>query len=268
MGGISLKNFRAFRNLCGEQTLRNVVIVTNMWGDVTPQLGEQRERELATKDEFFKPGLDKGAKMMRHNNVLGSAQEIIRHLLKNNPMALQIQREIVDEHKDVSQTAAAAEIERELRAEREKQRIEAERVKLQMEGTSACGSPNRACMLIGSAEGARAQEAQLRLQREEEARRRQAELNRIAAEQRWAQEQRERERREMEQRAREQAEARQREADRIHREHQEQLERERRVAEEARMRAAKEARRQQEEVQRLISQQQQGRRKKRRWYRF
>lgn len=142
MGGISLKNFRTFRGLCGEQTLRNVVIVTNMWGEVNPQLGEERERELSIKDDFFKPALDKGAKMMRHHNTLESAQEIIRHLLRNNPMVLQIQREIVDEHRDVSQTAAAEEIERELRAEKEKQRIESERVKRQMEGMLARSIPS------------------------------------------------------------------------------------------------------------------------------
>ncbi|TEB23749.1 hypothetical protein FA13DRAFT_1756971 [Coprinellus micaceus] len=89
MGGISLKNFRTFRSLCGEQTLRNVVIA------------EERERELSIKDDFFKPALDKGAQMMRHYNTPESAQKIVRHLLKNNPMALQIQREIVDEHRDV-----------------------------------------------------------------------------------------------------------------------------------------------------------------------
>lgn len=138
MGGISLKNFKMFRRLCGEQTLRNVVIVTNMWGEVDRQLGEQREHELATQQDFFKPALDKSAKMMRHHNTLESAHEIIRHLLSNNPMALQIQREIVEEHKDVSQTSAADEIERELKAQRERQRIEAERVKRELEGMYLC----------------------------------------------------------------------------------------------------------------------------------
>ncbi|KAJ3509701.1 hypothetical protein NMY22_g16207 [Coprinellus aureogranulatus] len=135
MGGISLKNFKTFRKLRGESTLRNVIIVTNMWGEVAPQLGEQREQELATQDDFFKPALDKGAKMLRHHNTLeSSGHDIVRHILRNNPMALQIQTEIVEEKKDVSQTAAADEIEKELRAEKERQRVEAERVKREMEG--------------------------------------------------------------------------------------------------------------------------------------
>ncbi|KAJ3497021.1 hypothetical protein NMY22_g19743 [Coprinellus aureogranulatus] len=218
MGGISLKNFKTFRKLCGESTLRNVIIITNMWGEVTPQLGEQREAELSSSEDFFKPALDKGAKMLRHHNTLESGHDIVRHILGNNPMALQIQTEIVEEKKDVSQTAAADEIERELRAEKERQRVEAERVKREME------------------EAARKRDEELRLEREEEARRRQAELDRIAAEQRRVQEQMERERREMEKRMREEEENRSREMERIRRENQERIERERREAEEAQRR--------------------------------
>ena len=142
MGGVSLKNFRTFRKLCGEETLRNVVFVTNMWGLVNPQLGAQREHELSTSPDFFLPALDKGAKMMRHLKTLESGIAIVKYILgSNNPMALQIQTEIVEEHKDVSQTAAAEEIERELRAEKERQRVEAERVKREMEGKSHLSFP-------------------------------------------------------------------------------------------------------------------------------
>ncbi|KAJ3509700.1 hypothetical protein NMY22_g16206 [Coprinellus aureogranulatus] len=230
MGGISLKNFKTFRKLCGESTLRNVIIVTNMWGEVTPQLGAQREHELSSSEDFFKPALDKGAKMLRHHNTLESGHEIVRHILRNNPMALQIQKEIVEEKKDVSQTAAADEIERELRAEKERQRIEAERVKRELE------------------EATRKREEELRKQREEDARRRQAELDRIAAEQRRVQEQMERERREMERRMREEEENRRREMERIHRENQERIERERREAEEAHRRWREEQDRLQREL--------------------
>jgi hypothetical protein len=73
MGGISTRNFKMFRQLCGESTLRNVVIVTNMWGEVGREVGEAREAELGSDDRFFKPVLDKGAHMLRHNNDKTSA---------------------------------------------------------------------------------------------------------------------------------------------------------------------------------------------------
>ena len=103
-----------FRKLCGDSTLRNVVIVTNMWGQVDPQLGDEREAELVREDIFFKPVLDKGARMARHDNTPPSAENIIRLILENHPLPLRIQQELVDEHKDISETGAGEELNREL----------------------------------------------------------------------------------------------------------------------------------------------------------
>jgi hypothetical protein len=114
LGGIAARNFRMFRKLCGEQSLKNVVIVTNMWGDVAPEVGEVREAELATQDNFFKPVLDKQGQLVRHGNTPESAQAILRQLVGNEPMALCIQQELVDERKDISLTAAGKELSREL----------------------------------------------------------------------------------------------------------------------------------------------------------
>ena len=95
MCGTSTRNFRMFRELCGDSGLKNVVILTNMWGQVTKDVGEARERELATDNLFFKPVLDKGAQMLRHDHTLASAQKVLRYFFNNQPAVLQIQREIV-----------------------------------------------------------------------------------------------------------------------------------------------------------------------------
>ena len=87
-----------FRELCGDSTLKNVILVTNMWGDVSPGVGEARERELV--QEFFKPVLDKSAQLARHHNTAKSAHDIIRCIMKNRPTALRIQRELIDERKE------------------------------------------------------------------------------------------------------------------------------------------------------------------------
>jgi predicted RNase H-like nuclease (RuvC/YqgF family) len=101
-----------FRELCGDKTLKNVIFVTNMWGEVPQDVGEARERELATT--FFKPVLDKGAQLVRHDNTVQSAYDIIRSIMKNKPAALQIQRELVDEHKNIVNTSAGEVINKEL----------------------------------------------------------------------------------------------------------------------------------------------------------
>ena len=75
-----------FRKLCGDSTLQNVVIVTNMWGQVDPEVGEAREFELMNRDILFKPILDKGAQIARNENTVTSAQKIIRLVLNNHPL--------------------------------------------------------------------------------------------------------------------------------------------------------------------------------------
>ena len=124
MGGISTRNFKMFRELCGDSTLKNVVLVTNMWGEVSKEVGEAREAELAREDIFFKPVLEKGARLLRHDNTVESTQEILRSIIGNQPRSLRIQRELVDEKKDISQTAAGAELNRDLLQQAEKHRLE------------------------------------------------------------------------------------------------------------------------------------------------
>ena len=81
--GIAARNFKMFRELCGDKTLRNVIFVTNMWGEIPQDVGEARELELTTN--FLKPVLDKGAQLVRHHNTIQSAHDIIRFILENKP---------------------------------------------------------------------------------------------------------------------------------------------------------------------------------------
>ena len=101
--GIAGRNFRMPRELCGDHALKNVILVTNMWGDVSPDVGEAREQELVRP--LFKSALDEGARLARHYNTSKSAHDIIRCVMKNQPIPLQIQCELVDEHKDLPDTA-------------------------------------------------------------------------------------------------------------------------------------------------------------------
>ena len=70
-----------FQKLLGGEALKNLIIVTNRWGEEQHRVSETREKELKTRDTFYKPVLDKGARMIRHDNTVPSAQEIIRLVL-------------------------------------------------------------------------------------------------------------------------------------------------------------------------------------------
>jgi len=122
-----------FRKLCGDTTLQNVVIVTNMWGEVDPQVGNAREAELMRDDLFFKPVLDKGAQMARHENTVPSAENVVRLILDNHPLPLRIQEELVNEHKDISETGAGEELNREISAQIKKHQQEMRALKEEME---------------------------------------------------------------------------------------------------------------------------------------
>ena len=98
--------------MCGDKALRNLVIVTNMWGKVAPEVGVAREQELA--NSFFKPALDKGAQLLPHDDTIESAYEVIRTILPNQRVTLQIQEEMIDNWKQVGETAAGKELRREL----------------------------------------------------------------------------------------------------------------------------------------------------------
>ena len=120
-----------FRELCGDSTLRNVALVTNMCGEVSQEDGEEREEELIA--DFFKPALDRGAHITRHYNAAQSAGDIIRRIIRNQPVPLQIQREIVDEGKGILHTAAGEAMNIELNGQILRRQVELEAVKRETE---------------------------------------------------------------------------------------------------------------------------------------
>ena len=129
LSGISRRNFRMFHSLCGDTTLHSVAIVTNMWSLVPVNVGSDRERQLSSDPDLFKPAVDAGARMMQHRDTVESAQAILNMLVANVPVPLRIQQEIVAEHKAVTQNAAQAEIDNEEMQKARKQQEQAERVR-------------------------------------------------------------------------------------------------------------------------------------------
>lgn len=96
-----------------------------MWDQVELSLGEEREKELVDKEVFFKPAVDKGARLARHDNTLESAQAIIRSIVQNcsTPMTLKIQEEL-NNGLSVMDTQAGKEVNREILEQIERHRAE------------------------------------------------------------------------------------------------------------------------------------------------
>lgn len=106
VSGAAARNLRFYRELCGPSALPNSIIVTNFWGVVDAATGAAREEELKTKPAFFKPALDAGARLWRHDGTVPSAHRILRQLVHAAPCTLQVQRELIDEGRAVYATAA------------------------------------------------------------------------------------------------------------------------------------------------------------------
>ncbi|KAL4062205.1 P-loop containing nucleoside triphosphate hydrolase protein [Scleroderma citrinum] len=113
VGSSARRDLRMFQELCGEEAYGNVIVVTNMWGTVPEEDGVARETELATKDVFYKPILERKGVMVRHDNTRESAHHILEQLVRKEPTVLRIQRELA-EGKDITQTAAFRQLDREL----------------------------------------------------------------------------------------------------------------------------------------------------------
>lgn len=120
VGGIARENFRLFGKICGPKAMKNVLIVTSMWEEVSEEIGSAREQELASKAIFYQPAIEAGAKMIRHYNYAESARMVVSTLLANLAQKLQMQCELVEQKKQVPETAAGVDLLQLLREQEER----------------------------------------------------------------------------------------------------------------------------------------------------
>lgn len=97
VGGVSAKNMRLFRAICGADALKNVVLCTTMWDKANRHEGDRRDaerREGELKNEFWKAMMEAGSTVARHDKTRESALNIVRPLLGLEPVTLQLPKEI------------------------------------------------------------------------------------------------------------------------------------------------------------------------------
>jgi len=119
MQGSALNNMRMFRKLCGPECFGNIILATTFWGDVPAALGAQREKQLKEKDEFWGKMVKKGSETVRLGTAREDGMELLMSIAKKQKITLQSQREMVDEDKSASETAAAQSVHEEVRRQRE-----------------------------------------------------------------------------------------------------------------------------------------------------
>ncbi|KAK6837939.1 hypothetical protein PG987_006220 [Apiospora arundinis] len=121
VSGSALRNLRMFKELCGQDAYKHVILVTSMWNklhEADKASGPERETQLVSDNGFWKDMYERGSVVKRYYADKTSADNIIDALLtarnSDDNMTLQIQRELVDEHKELVTTSAGMEVNREL----------------------------------------------------------------------------------------------------------------------------------------------------------
>ncbi|THU97593.1 P-loop containing nucleoside triphosphate hydrolase protein [Dendrothele bispora CBS 962.96] len=104
--GQSNRNLRMFRELCGTQNYKNVIVLTTFWDRTNDSEGQKREKQLRTK--FCKDLVDGGAHFMRHDRTVAGARHIVQEILPMPPTNVQLQKEIREEGKSLEDTAAGS----------------------------------------------------------------------------------------------------------------------------------------------------------------
>ncbi|KAK2013809.1 hypothetical protein LZ32DRAFT_675564 [Colletotrichum eremochloae] len=134
VSGSSQRSINMFKKLCGDDSFKHVVLTTSMWGEGDADAAKiDRETELKEDKRFWGLMQSGGSKVMRWLNNRPSASAIVEHLLESSQMhgltTLQIQRELVEENRDLEETSAGQEVGRELLKERMKMLQEVEDLK-------------------------------------------------------------------------------------------------------------------------------------------
>jgi hypothetical protein len=116
MTGSACNNLHLFKKICGEDSLRNVAIVTTKWGRVSEEEGKERQRNLEINDKYFGGMIKAGAVPFCYDGTPASAHSILEHIFTKQPTELNIQREMVVEKKELADTEAAQELHKQLDA--------------------------------------------------------------------------------------------------------------------------------------------------------
>lgn len=107
MQGSPLKNFKMFKELCGEKCFGNIVLGTTFWGVMDskhPGSAEHREKELV--EEFWGDMIERGSEVVRIPENRWLARELLVRLAKKTEISLKNQQERVEQNKAFESTAA------------------------------------------------------------------------------------------------------------------------------------------------------------------
>jgi len=88
------KSLDLSQKLCGDEALKNIILTTTKWGDISADVGQRREQELC--DTYWKKLLAQGSKMARFTDTHESAWAIVDLIINKDPVDVLDQQDLVD----------------------------------------------------------------------------------------------------------------------------------------------------------------------------
>ncbi|KAI1804476.1 P-loop containing nucleoside triphosphate hydrolase protein [Daldinia bambusicola] len=104
--GSAVKTFEIFRRICGDEAMKNVVLITSRWNEVDEPTGASRERQL--REKFWAYMLGRGSCMNRFHGDRDSARTIAAQLLIKETVTLKLQEEMVNGGLQLNETTAGS----------------------------------------------------------------------------------------------------------------------------------------------------------------
>ncbi|CAA7261005.1 unnamed protein product [Cyclocybe aegerita] len=104
MAGTPLRLLNTFKQICGDEVLKYVLLVTTMWDEVEEEVGRARESDLCKK--YWKAMIAQGSRTVRFHNSRASAWDILSQFDDAPRQILRLQHELVDQGLPLSETSA------------------------------------------------------------------------------------------------------------------------------------------------------------------
>ena len=114
MQGSALRNLRMFRRLCGNDSMRNIVLATTFWEVVEADVGCERERQLIETPELWGDMVERGSQVCRVGHDRESGLQLLEGLARNDTVTLMVQDELVNQNMAMTDTGAAKAVDPEL----------------------------------------------------------------------------------------------------------------------------------------------------------
>jgi energy-coupling factor transporter ATP-binding protein EcfA2 len=115
----AMKNLLMFKKMVGAGNLHKCRLITTKWSLQDRAISEQRETELRTNPNFWKPLIERGAQIDRFGDSMDSAIAIIRPLLEGPGVVLQLTKETQVKGLKLEATDAGKEVNEDLQKAKE-----------------------------------------------------------------------------------------------------------------------------------------------------